>query len=375
MSPTDRSSGGWSIGGGWPEGNRDFSEEGGTATVRLSDLVRKSASKPQGTEAELSFVVAGTRQSEAAGRLEDRPPRVESGDRSEVSQYYHSGRQEVERILDLASRGASFSVARLQQIVAEMVKGLTTGDELLVHALKGNETGVDLARQMVNTAILAVKIAHGAGCRVQEQPSIGLAACLHDVGMVVVPRRILEKPDRLTAEETALVRRHPEKGFRILQSLGAEFEWLANVALQEHEREDGSGYPRELKGESIHEYAKVVGLADTYEALTHFRPYRPAMAAFDASRDLLTTHRTKFSDQILRGLIQGLSTFPVGTYVRLNNSETARVVATNPSFPLRPVVEVEVGSKGERLDPPRRMDLSANTLLYITGGSSAVGSD
>jgi HD-GYP domain-containing protein (c-di-GMP phosphodiesterase class II) len=256
-----------------------------------------------------------------------------------------------------------------------MVKGLITGDELLVHALNGNETGVDLARHMVNTSILAVKIAQGAGCRVEELPWVGLAACLHDVGMVIVPRRILEKPDGLAAEEIALVRRHPEKGFRILQSLGSEFEWLANVALQEHEREDGSGYPRELKGENIHEYAKVVGLADTYEALTHFRPYRSARPAFDASRDLLTTGRTKFPNHLLRGLIHGLSTFPVGTYVRLNNSEAARVVATNPSFPLRPVVEVVFGSKGERLDPSRRLDLSTNTLLYITGGSSATGGD
>jgi HD-GYP domain-containing protein (c-di-GMP phosphodiesterase class II) len=292
-----------------------------------------------------------------------------------VSHYYQSARQEVERILDLAGQGTAFSVGRLQQIVAGMVKGLMTGDELLVCALNGNETGVDLARHMVNTSILAVKIAQGAGCRVEELPWVGLAACLHDVGMVIIPRRILEKPDGLSAEETALVRRHPEKGFRILQSLGSEFEWLANVALQEHEREDGSGYPRELKGENIHEYAKVVGLADTYESLTHFRPYRPARPAFDASRDLLTTERTKFPNHLLRGLIRGLSTFPVGTYVRLNNSEAARVVATNPSFPLRPVVEVVVGSKGERLDPSRRLDLSTNTLLYITGGSSATGGD
>ena len=343
--------------------------------MRLSDLVRKSAAKNQDAEPQFSFAAAGSRQSEAAGRSEDRPPRTEPSDRSEVSHYYQSARQEVERILDLASQGTAFSVGRLQQIVTGMVKCLITGDELIVFALNGSETGVDLARHMVNTSILAVKIAQGASCRVEELPWIGLAACLHDVGMVIVPRRILEKPDGLTAEETALMRRHPEKGFHILQSLGSEFEWLANVAMQEHEREDGSGYPRELKGENIHEYAKVVGLADTYEALTHFRPYRPAKPAFDTSRNLLTTDRTKFPNHLLRGLIHGLSTFPVGTYVRLNNSEAARVVATNPSFPLRPVVEVVVGSKGERLNPSRRLDLSTNTLLYITGGSSATGAD
>ena len=216
--------------------------------MRLSDLIRKSAAKNQDAEPQLSLAAAGSRQSEAAGRSEDRPPRTEPSDRSEVTHYYQSARQEVERILDLASQGTTFSVGRLQQIVTGMVKGLITGDELLVHALNGNETGVNLARHMVNTSVLAVKIAQGAGCRVEELPWIGLAACLHDVGMVIVPRRILEKPDRLAAEEIALMRRHPEKGFRILQSLGSEFEWLANVALQEHEREDGSGYPGNSRG-------------------------------------------------------------------------------------------------------------------------------
>ena len=106
--------------------------------------------------------------------------------------------------------------------------------------------------------------------------------------MVIVPKRILDKPGPLTTDETTLVRQHPEKGFRILQRLGAEFEWLANVALQEHEREDGSGYPSGLKGDEVHEYAKIVGLADAYESLTHVRPYRDKRTAFDAVKELIT---------------------------------------------------------------------------------------
>jgi HD-GYP domain-containing protein (c-di-GMP phosphodiesterase class II) len=223
---------------------------------------------------------------------------------------------------------------------------------------------------MANTAVFAIKIGQGAGCRPEELPWLGLAACLHDVGMTISPRPLLDKPGPLSADETALVRQHPDEGFRILQRLGAEFEWLANVALQEHEREDGSGYPRGLRGNETHEYAKIVGLADAYESLTHFRPYRSRCSAFDAVKELITVQRMKFPDGALKGLIRGLSTFPVGSHVRLNSMEIARIVATNPAFPLRPVIDVVFGTRGEPLDPPRRVDLSTNTLLYVTEACS-----
>jgi HD-GYP domain-containing protein (c-di-GMP phosphodiesterase class II) len=272
----------------------------------------------------------------------------------------------VARVLEAAAAGTPFRIGTLQRVAAGMVEAVASDDTLVVQALEDGEGRYDLARHMVNTAVFAIKIGQGAGCRPEELPWLGLAACLHDVGMVIVPNRILDKPEALTEEETALVRRHPEKGFRILHGLGAEFEWLANVVLQEHEREDGSGYPRGLMGQEIHEYAKIIGLADAYEALTHTRPYRSRRGPFEVIKELMTSGRAKFPDRALKGLIRGLSAFPVGSYVRLNSTEIARIVATNPSFPLRPVVEIAVGPKGEPLEPRRRVDLSANTLLYIT---------
>lgn len=286
---------------------------------------------------------------------------------------YQLAQQEVARILEAASQGNACNVGTLRRVVAGMVKALASGDDLLLQALEPGETHLDLPRHMVNVAIFAVKIGQGAGCREEELPWLGLAACLHDVGMVILPRRVLEKPEPLTPDEISLLHRHPEKGFRILQTLGPEFEWLANVALQEHEREDGSGYPRGLKGDEIHEFAKVVGLADVYEALTHPRPYRKGQAAVDVVKEIISVERQKFPHRILKGFIRGLSTFPVGSLVRLNSMEVARIVATNPAFPLRPVVEIIQGPKGERLDQPRRVDLASNTLLYITEAPSPKG--
>jgi hypothetical protein len=93
-------------------------------------------------------------------------------------------------------------------------------------------------------------------------------------------------------------------------------------------------------------------------------------APMDVVKGLISIERRQFPDRLLKGFLRGLSAFPVGSLVRLNSKEAGRIVATNPALPLRPIVEVFQGPKGERLDLPRRVDLATNALLYITGSYS-----
>ncbi len=331
----------------------------GTIIVRLSDLVRKSegAFSAGRRETTLSFARMDSLLNKETA------PAVETSASPEA--LYPIARHEVGRILEAASQGNRFEVGDLLGVVASLVEALATGDALLIRAMDGYESSLDLAGHSVNVAIFAIKVGHGIGYGLESLRRLGLAACLHDVGMVVVPRRILEKPGALSPDELAIVRQHPEKGHRILQAIGREFDWLAAVALQEHERQDGSGYPRGLKGDQIEEQAKIVGVADSYEALTHPRPHRKRRAPYDAIKEIMGNGRRIFPDRILKGLILGLSTFPPGSLVRLNSKEVARVLSTNPALPLRPVVEVVTGPTGERLRSPRRVDLAQNSLLYI----------
>ncbi len=300
-------------------------------------------------------------------------PAEESATKLPEGLYYDLARQEVAHILEAIRKDEGYNVEALRGLTNGMVQALAAGDGLMIRAMEGTATQPDLPRHMVNVAILAVKIGLGMGCREDELPWLALSACLHDVGMVIVPPEILNKPAALSPAEFTLIRQHPERGFRILQRLGQEFEGLAYVALQEHERLDGSGYPKGLKGEAIHEYAQIVGLADIYEAMTHPRPYRQKRMPADVVKELIGSERSRFPNRLLKGFLRGLSAFPVGSVVRLNSTEVARVVAISPNYPLRPVVEIIQGPKGEKLEPPRRMDLSTNTLLYITGTVAGLG--
>jgi len=284
--------------------------------------------------------------------------------------YYQATLQEIHRILTAASSKKPADLGALPRITAGLARALATGDDVLLQALEPGEPELDLARHQVNVAVLAVKIGQGAGAKEEELPWLALAGALHDVGMLAVPSAILQKAGPLTQEERLVVQGHPDAGFQMLRALGAGFEWLANVAAQEHERDDGSGYPRGLQGEQIHDYAKIVGLADTYEALTHSRPYRQTMPGTEVFKEIVLAERRHFPDRILKGLLQGLSAVPIGSLVRLNTREFARVVATNPTLPLRPVVEVVTSAKGEPLARRRRVDLATTTLLYIMNPSA-----
>lgn len=242
--------------------------------------------------------------------------------------------------------------------------GLANGDELVLRALDVRGGQGSLAAHCIHVAVFAVRIAGGLDLPRAEQAKVALAGLVHDVGMVRFPPDFAQVERTLTARELEELQRHPEEGYKILSGLGPAYKWLADVAHQEHEREDGSGYPRGLPGDQIVEMARIVALADTYESVTHPRPHRKALLPFEAVREILSNERRRFSGRILKGLLKGLSAFPVGSLVRLNTREVARVVASNPAFALRPVVEILFDAAGDRVQG-WRIDLARNSLVYI----------
>ncbi|MCI0372591.1 MAG: HD domain-containing protein [candidate division NC10 bacterium] len=257
-----------------------------------------------------------------------------------------------------------------------MVRSLAEGDQLHVQALDFRKSLNDLVSHMLNVAIFAVKIATGMGLKPEALLRVALGGCVHDVGMVRYPPELSTGSQSLTSKQLEELRRHPEEGSKILSALGPAYKWLADVAHQEHEREDGSGYPRGLRGDQIAEIAKIVGLADIYESLTHPRPYRnrtvPVTLPHEAVKEILQAERQRFGERYLRGLITGLSAFPIGTVVRLNNGSVGRVVATSRALPLRPTLEVFRLGTGEEVSPPRLTSLAEHPLLYIAEASPAV---
>lgn len=132
---------------------------------------------------------------------------------------------------------------------------------------------------------------------------LSIAGLFHDLGKIAVSRAVLEKPGKLTTEEYREIKRHSEIGYRILGSVKG-MEKIAEYVLYHHERWDGKGYPRQLKGREIPLYSRVIGLADAYDAMTNNRSYRKALSKKAAIKELLWNSGTQFDPELVGAFIK-----------------------------------------------------------------------
>ena len=168
----------------------------------------------------------------------------------------------------------------------------------------------------------------------------------------------------------ALVKRHPELGKNLLFKFKDQLPWLARAVHEHQERENGHGYPRGIKGDEIDEYAKIIGICDSYEAMTHNRPHKKAIMQCTSVRELIETKDLLFPTKILRAFLEELSLYPIGSCVKLNNNSIGRVIDTNKDQPLKPIIKILFDGHGNKVTEERIIDLKVNTVLNILGGVS-----
>lgn len=283
----------------------------------------------------------------------------------EADQWHAKAEMELTPIVGAFRQAQKFSLDGITQVVHGFVDSLVQCDRLLVKAISVERSGLVISN-LINTAIMSIKIGMGLKYSREDLLRLGLAAILHDAGMCLIPDDILNKQGPLSAEERNLIKRHPEQGAQAIRRLGEGAVWIADIVLQEHERTGGQGYPHGLKGAEIHEYAQIIGLADTFEALLHARPHRKRFLPHEAVRELVVKEKTSFPTRILKCLIQQFSVFPLGTRVQLNTGEIGEVVQLHPQYPLRPVIKVYMDPGRVVLREPHLQDLSKTSLVHIT---------
>jgi HD-GYP domain-containing protein (c-di-GMP phosphodiesterase class II) len=217
----------------------------------------------------------------------------------------------------------------------------------------------------VDVTLASLKIGVGMGYDTRKLLELGLAAFLQNVGLYRIPEQVLNKEGKLDKSEVEMIRKHPEVGAKILMGLGSKYSWLVEVVLQVHERSDGSGYPKGLKGPEISELASIIGLMDMYVAMIKKRPYRDKMLRPDAVKYIIKEAKRQFPPRILKIFLNQISLFPVNTYVRLNNKSIGRVISTDKTQPLRPTIMILYDGLGQKVSRQENVNLAANPLLYI----------
>jgi HD-GYP domain-containing protein (c-di-GMP phosphodiesterase class II) len=222
---------------------------------------------------------------------------------------------------------------------------------------------------VVNVCIFSLYLGQGLVYDGSHLVELGVFAFLHDMGISRY-LDIINQPKRLSPQEYSDIKQHPLIGPQILDKIGKDLNLsVFEVIRQEHERIDGSGYPKGLKDDQIIEYAQIVGLTDVYEAMIHQRPYRDRYTSLEAIKAILTD-KNNFAHRLVKILIERIGIFPIGTFVQLNTREIGQVLRGNLELPLRPVVNIIFDSTGKRLKQSRQIDLADSPTVYILGTSS-----
>lgn len=218
----------------------------------------------------------------------------------------------------------------------------------------------------LNVAMYTLVLGKKLGLKEKQMESLGVGALLHDIGKILIPSHILNKPTQLSDEEFELVKAHTEYGFDILRRQDQFPSVVAHCAYQHHERIDGSGYPRQLKGNEIHKFGKIIGIADVFDAMTSNRVYRDAMLPHDAMEVLYGGAAIKFDKNMVEQFKKTIALYPNGITVSLSDGRKGIVIRQHPHLFHRPVIRI-VEEDGQEV-APYDIDLSKvlNVMIHDT---------
>lgn len=192
----------------------------------------------------------------------------------------------------------------------------------------------------VNVSLICNCFAHWLDMSEEDSRMLTLAGLLHDIGKTAIRRDILLKPDSLTEEEYAIIKTHTLKGYDLLKDKQID-DRIKMVALQHHERADGSGYPFGKSGEQIESFAMIVSIADVYDAMTSDRVYRPRICPFEVVRRMQCDDLGKYDPKYLVPLLEQITEVYMNHTVRLSTDQIGRVVLMNKVELSKPIVQVD----------------------------------
>lgn len=226
---------------------------------------------------------------------------------------------------------------------------------VLFSTLKDRE---DLIDKALHVSVYMVALARFLEMSEEDLEMAGLVGLLLDVGKLKIPSEVLAKRERLTPEELVLVRSHVNHSVSILDATPGISPEVVRAVAMHHERYDGSGYPKGLRGDELGLIASIAGLVDTFVGLTSKRPYASPVAPSNALNMLHKWRGNAFHPTLVEQFIRCIGIFPVGAVVELNSGEVAVVIAQNLEKRLQPRIMVVRDAAGNPLRPQKLLDLS-----------------
>ena len=242
----------------------------------------------------------------------------------------------------------------LDNTVEEIKNNLSVNIELLNEILDVKATDEYLYNHSLNVAVISNLIGGWIGLEQKDLDILILAGVVHDIGKLRVDPAILNKPGKLTDEEFTEMKKHPEYSYQMLMEMGYKDNAILKAVTFHHVKEDGSGYPLKISGDKITIHAKILAIADIFDAMTSNRVYKARVSPFKVLEMFQNQNFGKLDYKIIMVFIKRFTENYVGSEVILSNNQRAKIVSLNAYEITKPLL---VTSEGKFIDISREREV------------------
>lgn len=245
----------------------------------------------------------------------------------------------------------SISIDEFSYIIDEVIGEISNSKEILTNLVSVSAYDNFTFKHSVNVMTLSIALAMALKYNISDIKKLAIGCLFHDIGKIFIPKKILNKPGKLTPEEFEVIKTHPEVGYNFLKEYTNLPATARIIAYGHHERWDGTGYPRRIQGEKIDKYSRIASVCDVFEALIADRPYRRAFAVHEAREMILGGGGTQFDIKVTEVFSKTINPYPLDTMVRLSDGREGIVSKVNGLFYTRPEVKIYCEENGIRVTP------------------------
>jgi len=271
----------------------------------------------------------------------------------------NKAKETIHGIMEDVRFGKQIKTEEVGQVVDTMIDSIFRNQDALISLGRIKEKDEYTYMHSVSVGVLMISFGKHLGFDMQVLKEVGVGAMLHDVGKMIVSQALLNKEDKLTEEELGMMRKHAEYSRMLLEQTHGISETAITMAAQHHERIDGTGYPRGLKGEEISYYSRAVAITDVYDAMTSKRCYQDNFLPTEVLKKLYEWSSYHYDRNLVEQFIRCVGIYPVGTLVRLESGLVGVVLQHGEKSLLYPIVRILYNAKyGSFVRAPYDLDLS-----------------
>jgi HD-GYP domain-containing protein (c-di-GMP phosphodiesterase class II) len=292
--------------------------------------------------------------------INEPPPQKLGGFETEITQaerIYESTGVLVADFMEKIAKGGGVDTKLAKQAVSECVKSVLFSPDAMLWLSHLKNKDEYTSQHSLNVCVLSIVLGRHLSFSENNLNTIGLCGLMHDMGKMLVPLEILNKPGLLEPHELKIMQSHAELGYELLKSSEGMHKNAIEAAYSHHEQLNGKGYPRQLSKDSISLSTRIVTIADMYDAITSDRVYQKGKTHLEATGIMTTLANTHLDSILVYKFIECLGVYPPGCLVEMTNGAIAIVVEVNDNSKLRPKIIIILDEEKNPV-PEQVLDLS-----------------